>query len=270
MDETRASGVVRGKIPAWSHLLLAAILVALVGGAFWLKSRPKPDVTQRTHQFDSPESLLGIGIGLHNAKQLDAAMDVYYKLLQFDPANAAAHYNIAQIYSDKGRYPQAQWEYEAALKADPKFLDARLNLGVVLYRQRKFPAAADAFRQVLQASPKHPMGLYDLGLTLVEMGQGHAGEAVRVLTAALREDPKRTDIHYYLGLGLERQRRFPEAKAELQKWLQINPRHADGYLALSRVYMAQGQRQSGLEAIAKAVALNPALAAEAAGRQKKP
>ena len=33
------------RTPAWSQLLLAAILMALVVGAFWLKTGPTPAVT---------------------------------------------------------------------------------------------------------------------------------------------------------------------------------------------------------------------------------
>ena len=258
MDDTSTVEPARSRFPAWSQLLLAAILVALVGGAFWLKSRPKPGISGAASQSqEATGSLLARGIQAHNAGSLDAAIDFYHKVLQREPAHPAAHYNIAQIYAHRAQWAEAQWEYEAALKGDPKFRDARLNLGVVLYRQRQFAPAVQAFRQVLEASPNHPLALYDLGLTLVELGQ--ADEAVRVLTAALREDPKRTDIHYNLGLALERQRRFREAKAELLKWLEISPNHADGYVALARVYMAQGEKNLSLQALAKAVQLNPSL-----------
>jgi len=68
-----------------------------------------------------------------------------------------------------------------------------------------------AFRQVLQVSPNHPLGLFDLGISLLQLGQTE--EARRWLTAAVREDPKRVDAHYYLGVALERQRRYADAKA---------------------------------------------------------
>ena len=73
----------------------------------------------------------------------------------------------------------------------------------------------------------------------------------------MREDPKRADTHYYLGLALERQRRFPEARAALQQALTLTPKHADAYVALARVHMAQGERRLAMEALTKAAKLKP-------------
>ena len=53
-------------VPNWSQFLLAAILVALVGGAFWLKTRPKPAISGAV-RLESTESLLARGIQEHNA-----------------------------------------------------------------------------------------------------------------------------------------------------------------------------------------------------------
>ena len=143
------------RFPAWSQFLLAAILVLLVGSAFWLKTRPKPTIGG-AGPAESTEALLTRGIREHAAGSYDAAMQIYHMVLQRDPANPDAHYNVGQIYAARGQFPKAQWEYEAALKANPKHLDARLNLGVALYRQGRLAEAAQAFRQVLEASPKHP------------------------------------------------------------------------------------------------------------------
>ena len=231
--------------------------MALVGGAFWLKTRPKPAVVARPAAQESTEALLARGIREHTAGSHDAAMGVYHQVLMRDPANASAHYNLGQIYAHRGQFAQAQWEYEAALKGDPKFLDARLNLGVVLYKQKRFPDAIEAFRQVLKASPKHALGLFNLGVTHLDLG--HADEAIRWRTAALREDSKRADTHYYLGLALERQWRLLEAKGAFQKALDLGPGHAHAYMALARVYMAQGDQRLAQEALKKAAELDPRL-----------
>ncbi len=102
-----------------------------------------------------------------------------------------------------------------------------------------------------------PMALFDLGITLLELGK--PDEAARWLTEAVREDPKRADIHYYLGLALEKQRRLAEAKASLRKAIDLNPWYADARLALSRVYSAQREPRLAQEVLAKAVELNSRL-----------
>ena len=82
-------------------------------------------------------------------------------------------------------------------------MTARLNLGTVLYWQAQFAAAAREFQRTLDASPKNPLALFDLGVTLLEVGQ--TDEAIRFLKAALEQDPRGVDTCYYLGLTFERQ-----------------------------------------------------------------
>ena len=147
----------------WSHLLLGVLLVALVGGAFWLKATGTPvrrgntgGTTLGATAGESTQALLARGIREHNAGANDAAMELYHRVLQREPGHAQAHYNLGQIYNARGEYAKAQWEYEAALKTEPESVNARLNLGVVLHRQAQFARAAQEFRQVLQLSPKNP------------------------------------------------------------------------------------------------------------------
>ena len=96
MEHTTTIETRRGKVPAWSQLFLVAILVALFGGAFWLNSRPKPAISSSSARTESAESLRARGIQAHSAGSLDAAIDLYDKVLQRDPAHPAAHSHIAQ------------------------------------------------------------------------------------------------------------------------------------------------------------------------------
>jgi len=75
----------------------------------------------------------------------------------------------------------------------------------------------------------------------------------------LREDPKRPSTHYYLGVAQETREPLPEAKAAFVEALDLNSRLPDVYVALARVYMAQGEHALALEALAKAAELNPDL-----------
>jgi len=86
-------------------------------GAFWLKTRPKPAVVARPAAQESTEALLARGLREHVAGSLDAAMNTYHTILQREPANSTAHYNLGQIYAHRGQFAQAQWEQRHALEA---------------------------------------------------------------------------------------------------------------------------------------------------------
>lgn len=242
------------KLSSWSQILLAVVLVGLVGGAFWLKSRPKIPIGA-TADLESVSSILEQGIQAHNAQQYEQAVELYHRVLAQDPGHPVAHYNLGQIYTVQGQPTKAQWEYEAVLRTDPSHLDATLNLGVALYRQRKFQEAAEASRRALTLSPRHPMALFNLGVTLLEMGQ--PDQAITWLTAALQEDQKRADTHYYLGHAYLKQQRVAEAKRSLEKAIELNPDLQMAHLTLAKLARQQGDPKGVQEALKGVTGLPP-------------
>jgi tetratricopeptide (TPR) repeat protein len=245
---------VKGLSLAWRPLVLPLLLVALVGGAFVVKSQPSLPAFLRS---ESAEQTLARAINEQNAGALDAAIPLYEKVIQRQPTNLPAHYNLGLIYSGRGEWAKAQAEFEAALRTDPKYIDALINLGIAQYRQRRFEAAAQAFRQAVAVAPKNFQALFDLGITLVAMGQPE--EALRWLMVAQAEQPDLANVNYYRGLAYQQLKKLPEAERELQQELVRNARHVDAYAALAEVYAAQGRPRQAEETRAKAAELNPAL-----------
>src|SRR3990172_6936255 len=91
---SRMDGTLRSTPPSWSRLLLPAILVAIVAGAYWLKVRP---ISALSGGQESTDALLARGVSLHAAQQYDAALEAYRKILEREPTHHRAHYNIGQI-----------------------------------------------------------------------------------------------------------------------------------------------------------------------------
>jgi tetratricopeptide (TPR) repeat protein len=234
---------------ALGRFILPALLVGVVLVSYWLKSRPTL-VVGGAASAESIEALLARGVQAQNAGSFDIAMDLYRQVIQKEPGNHQAHYNIGQIYNARNQNTEARREYEAALKTDPNFLNARLNLGVMFYRERQFGAAADAFREVLRADPNHAQALFDLGISLLELGQ--IKEAIRWLTEALSQQPKQPSTHYYLGVALYRASQLAKARAALEQAVSLDPSFAVVYEELAKVHEGLGQHAFAQEARAKA------------------
>ena len=235
-------------------LVLPALLVGIVAVSYWIKIRPPMSAVSGE---ESADQLLAQGIRAHGAGALDQALVLYRKVLERDPANAFAHYNTAQILNDRGRYPEAEAEYGAALKAKADFVDARVNLGVVQYRQKQFPAAAATFRDALKLSPRHAQALFDLGITLYELGE--TDQAMARLNDALRENPKQPAAHYYLGRAHARQGELGQARAAFERTVALDGGYGPAYFELAKLYRAagEGRRADDAEAKAAALAKNP-------------
>ena len=58
----------------------------------------------------------------------DRAVALYREGLAICPDDEVAHYELGRLLAAQGRYPEAETEFESALKINPDFTDARARL----------------------------------------------------------------------------------------------------------------------------------------------
>jgi tetratricopeptide (TPR) repeat protein len=116
--------------------------------------------------------------------------------------------------------------------AQKEFLEA-----LDLYRQNKVDAMAGALRRCLAKSPGHP-GAYYLG-GVMRYEKGEFGKALFNFKRATEYPDRGFNAYFYMGRIYQRQDRFPEAIAALEKYISLTKseqgrKHAEAYLAQMR------------------------------------
>ncbi len=137
-----------------------------------------------------------------------------------------------QVWKDS----ETLWRH--ALDLDASCIVCRVNLGVALYDQRRFSEAQEQFIRVLEINPDNGKARYNIGLSLVSLGQPVAGEIE--LRAALPNLPKDAKPLKALGWALMNQGRHDEAIETLRHALSIAPGDA-----LAHAYLAAALSQTG-------------------------
>ncbi len=61
----------------------------------------------------------------------EQAITLYREGLALCPDDDVAHYELGKVMVELGRFPQAEKEFEAALKINPDFIDAKKQLDAV-------------------------------------------------------------------------------------------------------------------------------------------
>lgn len=89
-------------------------------------------------------------------KEFPKAKAAYEKVLQIEPNNAKAHYNLGIVYNELGQLPQSVSAYQQAIKADPNFQESRYGLAVTYEKQQKYKDALSTYQEYLKA----PNALY--------------------------------------------------------------------------------------------------------------
>ena len=114
---------------------------------------------------DNASDLFARGVALEeNPETQLEAIAVYEKVLELDPAHAAAHINLGTIYYNRQEYTRAEKHYRKAIEVDPRYALAYFDLGNVLDETGRVPEAISAYKTALLLAPTYADAHYNLAL----------------------------------------------------------------------------------------------------------
>jgi Tfp pilus assembly protein PilF len=128
----------------------------------------KPPI-DRSAAGDQPASerriseLLTAARARQQAGRLDVAQYGYEQVLRLDPQNMTAHYQLACIADDQGRFAEAERHYSVLLRQAPHDPDLLASLGWSYLLQQRYDDCESVLREALRYAPHHQTALYNLG-----------------------------------------------------------------------------------------------------------
>ena len=121
----------------------------------------------------------------------------YERMFKADPKSWRVHQVLAQTASEGERYNDAITEYLEAIKLAPEQLGLHEELGAAYRFAMRRDEAEAAFQNELAIDPHNALARYELGVLVVEKGDGARGR--ELIEAALREKPRLLHAEYNLG-----------------------------------------------------------------------
>jgi tetratricopeptide (TPR) repeat protein len=198
--------------------------------------------------------LLGISVpfgGVFAAKKFRVNLPTAEKTsaAEADSPEAARLNSIGVAYMNQQRFPEAQKQFEGALKAQPDYVLAKLNLGVSFLSQQKSEDATKALKEASEKLPRDPYAWYNLGLVYKDIGeQEKAIEAFRHVTEIAPGEP---DAFYFIGYLNTQLQKYDAAIAAFQAALAVFPFHASAEFGLARAYQRKGDADNAREHLQK-------------------
>jgi tetratricopeptide (TPR) repeat protein len=145
--------------------------------------------------------ILQQGLEAQAAGDLATAEDAYLRVIQLDPQNKFAYYNLGVIEQTRGELPEAESHYRTTLGLDPDFVPALFNLAILRTEADSVEEASSLYEHLIEVTPIETAGPEDvrlvaaahlnLGFLLIE--QGHERRGQRELEEAVRLDPSLED-----------------------------------------------------------------------------
>jgi tetratricopeptide (TPR) repeat protein len=211
-----------------------------------------------------------LGIVLQERGQHEKAVTEFRAAARLDPSYVAPRILLGASLLALGRVAEARTAAERAVELAPREPLARLQLARVLERSSDWATAVEQYRALREMKPDEPEYAYLLGnaylrlseWSLRELGRLDGGEArlqqamghnyrvqgrpdlaLQAFERAARADPTLPEIHLAMAQVLMEQKRWGEARQEVERELAIVPESAGARALLARI--------SALEAAAR-------------------
>lgn len=178
---------------------------------------------------------LGRASGLLSKQSVDTLLVSY-------PDSARAYQSMAENYFVLRQMPEAEKQYEQALRLRPDTPNLHLELGQVFAMTSRWPQAEEQFRAESSLQPGNAEAAYRLGDALLH--EGKTGEARAALESSDKLQPQMPETLYSLGKAASLE---GDATAAEKFWLELLSVEKEGdlaaqtHFALAGLYRMQGK-----------------------------
>lgn len=177
----------------------------------------------------------GRASGLLSKQAIDTVIASY-------PDSARAHQAMAENYYVLRQMPQAEKEFQEAIRLRPDLPKLHLELGLVYAGSSQWPKAEEAFRAETKLQPGNAEAAYRLGNALLQ--QGKAKEARAELQQADKLQPQMPETLYSLAKAAALEGDSTAAEKDWKRVTEIEKDSslaAQAHFALAGLYRKQGK-----------------------------
>jgi tetratricopeptide (TPR) repeat protein len=234
-------------------------VVAAQQGDYAAAEKEFSDAVKRAPKFTA--AYLNLGRLYQEASRADPharrkAIDLYQRVLAYEPSNAEAHYQAAVVFLEQGEY---QHSLEHLLRLPAQTQASAQGLSILCADEaalgHKGPAEEAAVRLVL--SPD--LSELDAQQSLAGLVAGKRDDLIIALFEELRSRSSLSPASLHaLALAYERADKLAESRAELEKYVGRGNLSVSSLLELARVAYKQRDYQGSLGYLAHARDLEPA------------
>jgi len=177
---------------------------------------------------------------LNDSTRLDEAKAEAQQAVGLQPDEAAYHYVLAYVLTEKKEYGEARKYFKSSLGIDPSSAKSWAGLAQLELLESNWQAALDSAQKSLQLDPENTDARNYRTIALERLGRGT--EALNSARESLREDPNNASSHSAAGWAALNNGKHQEAQVHFREALRLNPNDEfakSGMVsALSSRYMA--------------------------------
>jgi len=159
------------------------------------------------------------------------AISAYERALEINPSNSKVFYNMGNVYKDLGQFDKAIEMYQKTVKLDQGYSDAFLNIGIIYNKTGNLDQAKEYYALAVRANPSNAKAYFNLGYVLEKKGE--LREAQANYFKVVQYDPNNSEAYYNLGNVYVSLDMPKKAISSYLKTVEIDPKHVNAWVNLS-------------------------------------
>jgi tetratricopeptide (TPR) repeat protein len=117
-------------------------------------------------QCQDADSVFEEALTAEQDEDWESAERLYQLVMKLDPDDAAAPFNLANIFCAQNKFVEAEALYREAVARDANYAEAWYNLGGLLEEQRRIPEVVHCLERAIKANPDYDDAIFNLALLL--------------------------------------------------------------------------------------------------------
>ena len=204
----------------------------------------------------NPEAYVALArLYLAEGKRVEAE-DVARRAKADFPNNPAGYRLLGNLYFMTGDLNKALAEYSALNQAHSEDIPVKKGYIQLLLQKGQFTEASRLDAEILKANPDDRDAV--VYRSQIQIGSGHANEATAALETVIKNDPRNSEAHYVLGVGLEKLGDHRRAESEWREAVRLRADMLDAVRALAGAAMGRGDMEALDQEASEIIRLQPA------------
>jgi Tfp pilus assembly protein PilF len=211
-------------------------------------------------KVEAPAIYALLAVVYEKSGHIENAIPAMRIAIQLDPQSEKYRFQYGVLLTETNAPAAAVIRLNEALQSFPKSSRLHLAIGLANLKMDKNGEAAQAFNRAIELDPEFAQAYAYLGILRVAAGQYEEG--VRCFEQALQRNPNIAVVHYLLADALLKQTDADAARIEksLKRAIELDATYAPAPLALGKLHMRAGRLPEAVAEFEQVIRLDPNLA----------
>jgi tetratricopeptide (TPR) repeat protein len=187
--------------------------------------------------------------------QYETVIPVLHEVLEHDPMNAAAWFNLGMAWQQTGQPHDALDAFEYAMISDQNHMGAYIEFANTAFDLERYRTALQTWQEITNRFEIIPENLVRTGECYEILGEPEI--AFDLYQRAVEMNRECTQGLYKLGHAFLRDKKFAEARAHFRAGQKVDPFDETFDLSLAATHIEMGNQIAALKALRKAFQNNP-------------